>query len=178
VAGVALLSITVQHTQEILCMCHIYALAGVAGVNYALKPAYDYGVDGCFTPVTVRGNERVQGGVSLDFQAKATINWTVAQDDIVYDLDARAYNNIVSRGPEDTTLILILLCLPGAPDAWHGASADETVLRHCCYWHIFSGEMTENSSTKRIRIPTKNPLTPTSLLTLMEMEKRRRKGLL
>ena len=39
----------VQHTQETLCMSHIYALAGMAGVNYTVD-RYDYGVDGRFIP--------------------------------------------------------------------------------------------------------------------------------
>jgi hypothetical protein len=171
-------SITVQHTQETLCMCHINALAGVAGLNLGIRTTFDYGVDGFFAPVIIRNNERVQSGTQLDFQAKATINWTQAGENIVYDLDSRAYNNIVSRARDETTMILILLCLPREEAAWHGANAVETVLRHCCYWHLFFGEMTDNTSSKRIHIPCRNLLTPASLLILVEMEKQRRRGLL
>ena len=65
--------ITEQHTEESLCLAHIYALAGVAGVNYGIRKGYDYGVDGQFNEVITRGTRRVDSGFPLDFQAKATI---------------------------------------------------------------------------------------------------------
>src|SRR5690349_9243361 len=87
-----ILPITVQHTQESLCISHIYALAGMAGVNYKVD-RYDYGVDGQFTPVTVRGNRRVNSGFPLDFQAKASFDWERRNGCIVYDLEAKNYND-------------------------------------------------------------------------------------
>jgi len=126
-----ILPITVQHTQESLCMSHIYALAGMAGVNYKVD-RYDYGVDGQFTPVTVRGNRRVNSGFPLDFQAKASFDWERRNGCIVYDLEAKNYNDIASRTPEETTLILILLCLPRDRAEWHVAEEAGTTLKHCC----------------------------------------------
>src|SRR3954467_10982863 len=93
-----IVSITVQHTQETLCISHIYALAGMAGVNYTVD-RYDYGVDGRFIPVAIRNNRRVNSGYPLDFQAKATIDWERRNSCIVYDLEAKTYNDIVSRTP-------------------------------------------------------------------------------
>lgn len=40
-------------------MAHIYAVAGMAGVSHDLRSAHDYGVDGQFDPVIIRGNRRV-----------------------------------------------------------------------------------------------------------------------
>jgi hypothetical protein len=95
----------------------------------------------------------VPSGIPLDYQAKATSDWHVDGDHIVYDLEARAYNlwtllpgnystlidtynNIVSRTPAETTMILILLCLPQEIDQWHEATTDITSLRNCCYWYV------------------------------------------
>jgi hypothetical protein len=72
-------------------------------------------------------------GPPLDFQAKSTVNWELADDKIVYDLEAKTFNDIVSRTSSETTLILILLCLPKDQSGWHAASSSETILRHCCY---------------------------------------------
>jgi hypothetical protein len=144
------LSITEQHTEESLCFAHIYALAGVAGVNYSVKKTYDYGVDGQFTSVVNRGSRRVDTGFPLDFQAKATVDWQLVDGKVVYDLEAKTYNDLAQRTPAESTMILILLCLPNARDQWHEASCDETVLRHCCYWHMITGEPTSNSAKKRI----------------------------
>ena len=166
--------ITDQHTEESLCIAHIYALAGVAGVNYGIKKVYDYGVDGQFCEVVLRGNRRIDSGFPLDFQAKATVNWELEDDHIVYDLEAQTYNDLVSRTAAESTMILILLCLPPHRSDWHGTTYDETILRHCCYWYIITGEPTSNTSTKRIRVPRQNLLTPASLTGLLAAERQRR----
>ena len=168
--------ITEQHTEESLCFAHIYALAGVAGVNYSVKKTYDYGVDGQFSPVVNRGSRRVDTGFPLDFQAKATIDWELVNGQIVYDLEAKTYNDFAQRTPAESTMILILLCLPKDRTEWHGASLDETVMRHCCYWHTISGEPTQNTTKKRIYVPIENLLTPMRLNELLALERQRREN--
>jgi hypothetical protein len=88
--------ITEQHTEESLCFAHIYALAGVAGVNYSAN-RYDYGIDGHFIPVKKRGSRFIDTGFPLDYQAKATVNWELKDGKIVYDLEAKTYNDLVER---------------------------------------------------------------------------------
>ena len=168
--------ITLQHTQESLCLAHIYALAGVAGVNYTIGHVFDYGVDGQFKTVVERNSRKVDSGFPLDFQAKATINWELRNGSIVYDLEAKTYNDIVSRTPAETTLILILLCLPRDQALWHVAEEEVTSLRHCCYWHAFTGDLTDNENTKRIEIPVANRLTPAVLRDLLAYERTRRQS--
>mgnify|MGYP005821389005 CR=1 FL=1 len=168
--------ITEQHTEESLCLAHIYALAGVAGVNYGIRKVYDYGVDGQFNTVVSRGNRKVDSGFPLDFQAKATVDWELSDGHIVYDLEAKTYNDMVERSEAETTLMLILLCLPRNRAAWHGTSTQETIMRHCCYWHILEGGVTSNTSTKRIFIPQSQVLTPDVLNQLLAAERLRREG--
>lgn len=146
----------------------------MAGVIYEQTGSFDYGVDGRFQPVAMRGNRRVASGHTLEFQAKASINWELDNNQIIYDLEAKTYNDMVSRPPSETTLILILLCLPQDQVDWHASTATETTLRHCCYWHILTGEPTENTETKRIFIPSANILTPESLNGLLAAERSRR----
>ena len=165
--------ITEQHTEESLCFAHIYAVAGVAGVNYSAQ-RYDYGIDGKFNLVVNRGNKRIDSGYAVDYQAKATVNWELVDGDIVYDLEADTYNNFANRSAAEATMILILLCLPQDRDSWHGTACEETVLRHCCYWHTISGEPTPNTTKKRIFIPSVQILTPTSLNEILMLEKARR----
>jgi hypothetical protein len=150
-------------------------LAGVAGVNYSAS-RYDYGIDGTFNLVASRGNRRIDTGFSIDYQAKATVNWELVDGKIVYDLEADTYNNFANRTEAEATMILILLCLPKERSSWHSAAYDETVLRHCCYWHTISGESTPNASTKRIFIPVEQLLTPASLNQLLALERVRRES--
>jgi Domain of unknown function (DUF4365) len=173
-AGLSL-PITEQHTEESLCFAHIYAVAGVAGVNYSAQ-RYDYGIDGKFNLVVNRGNKRIDSGFAVDYQAKATVNWELVDGNIVYDLEAETYNNFANRSSAEATMILILLCLPKDRNSWHGTSCNETVLRHCCYWHAISGEPTSNTAKKRIFIPAEQLLTPTSLNQILALEKARRES--
>jgi hypothetical protein len=168
------LSITIQHTQESLCLAHIYAVAGMAGANYIIKSVYDYGVDGQFVPVTSRNGRRVSTGHPLDFQAKSSINWQMSGGNVVYDLEAKTYDDIVTRDVSETTLLLILLCLPRSPEEWHGATGSETIIRHCCYWKILEGDPCGRTSTMRISIPATNILTPAALRQLLADERTRR----
>jgi hypothetical protein len=168
------LSITVQHIQESLCRAHICALAGMAGVNHRAEHSHDYGVDGQFVSVVNRNGRRVVSGYPLDFQAKATVNWEIANGEIIYDLEVKAYNDMVSREPSETALILILLCLPKSQAEWHEATDSATTIRHCCYWYLPVGEASPNTSTKRIFIPEANLLTPDTLKALLAAERERR----
>jgi hypothetical protein len=171
------LPITVQHTQESLCLAHIYALAGMAGVNFGLRSIFDYGVDGQFSPIVVRQDgRRASSGYPLDFQAKATTDWELRGDTIVYDLEAKTYDDMVSRQTSETTLVLILLCLPRTQAEWHETTGSATTLRHCCYWQILQGEPCGNASTKRIFIPVANMLTADAVRALLAAERERRLG--
>jgi hypothetical protein len=167
--------ITEQHTEESLCFAHIYAIAGIAGVNYSAN-RYDYGIDGHFISVARRGMRLVDTGFPLDYQAKATIKWELKDGKIVYDVEAKNYNDFAHRTPAETTMILILLCLPKERRLWHASNCDETVLRHCCYWHTITGEPTENTDSKRIFIPSENLLTPAKLTELLALERARREN--
>ena len=52
------------------------------------------------------------------------------------------------------------------------------ILRHCCYWMKLSREPTDNDSTKRIRIPRSNLLTPDAVLAILETERDRWGGVM
>jgi hypothetical protein len=169
------LSITVSHTQEQLTRAHLYGLAGTAGVNLSIERSHDYGVDGAFHPVIVRGSRRVETGFPLQFQAKSSINWEHKDGHIVYDLATKNYNDLVTRSEEEVTLMLVLLALPKQTVDWHVAAGSETIMRKCCYWHVLTGAAkgTEDG-TVRIKIPDTHLLTPSSLNQLLDEEKERR----
>jgi hypothetical protein len=84
---------------------------------------------------------------------------------------------MVTRSPAQTTMILVLLCLPEQAVDWHAATPISTTLKNCCYWQLLEGAPVGNEkSKKRIRIPASQHLTPQSLLDLIEAETARRKA--
>jgi hypothetical protein len=153
---------------------HITAVAAMAGVNLAVSRR-DYGVDGHFREVQkLEDGSYSDAGISLDFQAKATVVFKIENEQVVYDLDAGAYNKMVSRGHHRTTLILILLCLPQSPSEWHLITPDGTLLKDRCYWHVLPpGPLTPNKSSVRIRIPIHQRFTPEALEGLLLLEQAR-----
>ena len=167
------MSITLQHKQEKLCMAHIKALAAMAGLNTSFHE-HDYGVDGTFRTVAARGRRLVDSGYAIDFQAKASTQWFEKEAHVVYDLEAKTYNDLATRSPAATTLILILLCLPQEQEDWHQMDMDSTRLKHFCYWYSVNGEETKNTDKKRILIPLGNRLTPDVLKELLNRERQRR----
>jgi hypothetical protein len=158
--------LTKEHIQEGLSRAFIHAMAARAGLICAESGTFDYGVDGTFRPVVIRNGKRYTSSSALDFQARSTINWEYDGKNIVYDLDADTFNDLLSR-TKGVSSILILLCLPSEDIRWLETTETETILRHCCYWFRPSGVPTSNTSTIRVRIPRENLLTPESLSILM-----------
>jgi hypothetical protein len=168
--------ITPQHAQECLSRAFVHAVGGSAGINFHLGNVFDYGFDGQFRPVALRGNRHVDSGFPVDFQLKATTDWKHVGDKVVYDVEAKTYNDLVGRDSAGVGAILILLCMPKDSANWVAFFEDELRLRHCCYWERLQGTPTSNTQTKRILIPRSNLLNATNLHQLLVDERVRRMG--
>jgi hypothetical protein len=161
--------LTDQHIAEALSRAYVRAIAGRAGLNLAIRE-YDYGVDGSFDEVVVRQNRRVESGFSLSFQLKASTQWQLEANHIIYDLEAKTYNDLILRRSIRMAVpcILILLALPADAEQWLICEESELRLKGACYWAYLSGNLSENRQSVRIRISQNQRLTPESLLTLIE----------
>src|SRR5687767_1656624 len=106
--------ITVHHSKELLCRSYLVALASRARQNILFGRELDYGVDGSFKHIEERGTRLHESGITLDFQAKASVNWLVDGNEVVYDLEKKTYNDLVSRSSmkRASPFYLILFCLP------------------------------------------------------------------
>ncbi|MDX2044090.1 MAG: DUF4365 domain-containing protein [Acidobacteriota bacterium] len=160
---------TQQHVEEWLSHAYVMAIAARAGVGIG-RPFQDYGVDGTFSKIQFFSGRRFETGVKIDFQLKASKNWKIEGESVVYDLEAKTYNDIVNRSLRirSTPLMLILLCLPQDSAQWLEQSEDHLIVRRCCYWSIFSGTATQNSHTARIRISRHQLFTPDVLMKLLD----------
>ena len=152
--------ITENHTKEALCRAYVQAIAGRAGINALIgKTEFDYGIDGTFSEVQVRieaGKERhFSCGFNWDFQLKCTVDWTIDGDQIVYDLEAKTFNDLAVRAstPGTTAAFLIVLCLPKNPDEWIDLDENQLILRKCGYWYRVTPPPTANKDAIRIRVP-------------------------
>jgi hypothetical protein len=163
--------ITTQHIQEDLSRAYVQAVAGMAGLLVSINGrSHDYGVDGTFHQVTLLKSRRVESGFNLDFQCKASIDWTRESTEVVYDLESQTYNDLIfrSRKTGATPLILILLCLPADQSVWLHFDETRMLLKECSYWHQLTGQETDNKNSRRIRIPRTQMLDPKALGELLE----------
>ena len=165
--------LTLQHTQECLSLAFIGALAGRAGVNLSVSRTHDYGVDGTLLHVEMRGTRRIESGFHVDFQLKSTKNWSYENGQVIYDLEAKTFNDLVGRDPAAVKCILVLLCLPSEESNWLDSSEEKMLLRNCCYWAHLQGPQTEAEQRKRIRIPRANLLTAEALRDILVDERER-----
>jgi hypothetical protein len=147
----------------------VIAVAARAGVNVE-TPQQDYGVDGTFSKIQFRDGRRRESGFKIDYQLKASKRWRFDGAEVVYDLEAKTYNDLVERGVREkgTPLILILLCLPEEAGQWLEQSEDRLVMRKCCYWDWLTGTPTLNTRTVTIRIPRQQLFTPDALTDLFD----------
>lgn len=161
--------ITIQHRQEQLSRAYVHAVAAHAG-HIFLPADVDYGIDGSLRQVKNRHGRRFESGYSIDLQLKATINWSIDGDHVVYDLEAKTYNDLIDRFSERraTQMLLVVLCLPPDENDWLNVSQEQLILKNCCYWCKLDGPPTDNTQTKRIRIPSANILSPDVVVSLLD----------
>lgn len=154
-----------QSIEKQLSLAHVQAVAAQAGVSMSYFNL-DYGFDGTFRSVrNNRGTRLVTQGFGLDFQLKASINYTMEPEYIVYDLEAKTYNDLIDRrfGNRRIPCILLLKTLPSRQDTWLTANEDALILGGGCYWASLTGTFTTNTKTVRIRISREQLFSPMSL---------------
>ena len=161
--------LTIPHCKESLSRAYVTAVVGRSRNNLIWGREYDYGVDGSVRSLEQRGNRIRETGLGFDFQSKSTTDWEEEGAEIVYDLEANAYNDLVERaGTGALPFLLILLCLTKDDLTWLDVSGDRLTLQKCAYWCQLDGALTDNVATKRIRIPSGNILTPDSVVAILQ----------
>lgn len=142
---------------EGLSRAYIDAIAARAGVSTCV-PRNDFGVDVFVSKITRQrdGRRTDVPNSPVPLQLKASTLWTVREAMIVYDLEAKTYNDLVSNDDH----ILIFMCLPPDPEEWLDQDEDGLQLHKCCYyWRPSDGTETTNTATKRIFIPRRQLFT-------------------
>lgn len=163
-------NITEEHIKEGISRGYIESLINYAGYN-TYRESNDYGFDGGFSEVMIRGNRRVSNGFKVDYQLKSSSNITINNGYVIYDLEVKNYNDLVDPNV-GTPRILFLYHLPKDFNQYISVSQDQTLFKHCAYWCSLKNEQpTTNKEKKRIRIPVSNIVTRDSIINIMAMAK-------
>jgi len=160
--------LTIPHCKESLSRAYVTAVVGRARHKVNWNSEFDYGVDGYVRIIEKRGPRHYETGLGFDFQTKTTTDWTLDNGRIVYDLEADAYNDLVSRaGKGGLPFLLILLCIPHNDASWLEVSPDRLVIQKCAYWLQLDGVLTQNIESKRVGIPIANVFSPASVVQIL-----------
>jgi hypothetical protein len=157
---------------QALNRAYVRAIAAKAGA-VVIEPEDDFGTDMAFTKVTRRKNGRltVTKSIIVPFQLKASKDWAFRGDKVIYDLEAKNYNDLVD---ESSLSVLIVMCLPSTFDEWLYQDEECLRLHRCCYyWQPSDHVETPNDSTVRIVIPRSQIFTPEALTALLDQAQAR-----
>lgn len=150
------------HIMERLSVAYVRAVAAKAGACLYFTDGSEYGTDGILQEIREFPNGKyAPSGYMISVQIKATTRCIRNEDQIVYDLEADAYNKIVTN--EGVPIILVVFSVPTNSDDWISIDELSLTVRECCYWSVLSGNPTSNSSSKRITIPRRNLFTADSV---------------
>jgi hypothetical protein len=164
--------ITEEHKKESLSRAFVQAVAAKAHLSVRINDrSHDYGIDGAFHKIAIINNKRVEQGLALEFQLKATTDFTKNDESVKYALDVNAFNMLANRmtQPYVTPAILILLCLPKDPNKWFSLSEDELILKNCCYWTCIDKNHSSNTRSVTIEISRKQLLSPNEIKRLFSL---------
>ena len=158
----------VQTIEELISVSYVSAI--IARSGYAPNSiSEDFGIDLEVRNISSYENKRIDMGAFLSLQLKASVNWSLEDDYVVYDMESDAFNRLVFRRDKSSLpCALVLCCLPKDQSLWMAVCEDELTIKKCCYYYFVEGPESSNSSSKRIRIPRSQLLTPESLLSLKE----------
>lgn len=98
-----------QTIEELISMSYVSAVIASSGFS-PNTVAKDYGVDLEVRRIDTFGGKKIDLGVMLEFQLKASINWVADDSHIIFDLEADAYNRLVIRRDNSSIPCALVLC--------------------------------------------------------------------
>lgn len=151
------------------CFQAIIAKAGLCGQKIPNED--DYGVD-YFIRTLVKINGKLSAGaIVLEVQLKSTVKWEAKENNILYRLRVKNYNNMVHRNiSKSTPIILLLMCLDRNQNDWCSITESNIVFQKSIYWHKFNESVISSldpDSSILISIPTSQLLTADALKELV-----------
>lgn len=119
------------------------------------------------------GPKNPHGVVSpvIDVQMKSTSLLNYKDDHLIYDLDVETHNHLADPARHLPALLLVV-AIPKEPKNWVAASSTTLALSHQGLWFELSGQPQSSNRTRvRLKIPTKNLLTPEAVNSLLDRVK-------
>ena len=134
--------------QEQLSWAYVRAAVFSTGFNLSIPAVDDHGIDGTiqfYQPSRKR----------VDFQLKSTTRYSIRNGNIIYDLRAENYNQLIDT--TDNPQVLILFVMSANSKLWVSQDQYEMCLRKAAYWVSLMGrQRSDNLETVRVEVPLAN----------------------
>ncbi|ELH5152267.1 DUF4365 domain-containing protein [Vibrio cholerae] len=156
--------------KELLSRAYVSAIAAQVGFRSAIPDVDDDSVD-----LILKGRGFTSGirNPQLEIQLKCTAKNNGCSDYFSYQLPIKNYNDLRAENLLCPRYLFVLV-VPTDTNGWLVHENDHMKVKHCCYWYSLSDlEPTGNDTSVTIKIPRKNLLTASSMLSLMELASQR-----
>lgn len=150
--------------KEQFSIAYARAVIAVAGFNvYRL----DIDEDSVDLGVAATGDRDLPRSPKLDIQLKCTADDVVREDNVVFPLKRKNYDDL--RKESLTPQILLVVTVPAEVTDWLKQSEEEILLRRCGYWcSLLGAPATTNEYSVTVTLPRNQQFTPEALRQLMQ----------
>ncbi len=149
-----------SHKMERLSVAYVSAITAKAGIKLSGLEAREYGIDGYMQRIRkLKNGKYKETGHLLPIQIKSTTTSDLKGDDVVYGMEADAYNKLIDTLKDDLPTVLILFRIPKDEHEWLINDEEKLLLKNCCYW-VYIPDGKSVKSKKRIFIPRSQIFTP------------------
>lgn len=150
---------TENDRKDQLGMAALRMVGSVAGYMVNEIPQ-DYGIDFGIHKVGYRGARRLDLGAVFYVQLKTSERPDVVGSEVVYDLEVKTFNDMVTMNKEgDKPLVLVLMALKGDSSSSLDVRHNEISVGNSLYWYRTDAtDLSTNTGTVRIKIPVTQKL--------------------
>lgn len=143
---------TENEQKQQLSVAYVHAVAAKAGYTCQVQEVDIDSVDVVISASGKVHDRSVIRSPRLDVQLKATSAVPIKENDMVFPLPRKNYDDL--RTKRLVPIILVVLVLPKDPEQWLETSDDCMISRRCAYWTSLSGmPETRNARTVSISLP-------------------------
>ena len=140
-----------------LSFSYLHAVVSKAGGGCVQtgKTEDDMGIDAKISFKGEFSRKPLYSAFNIDVQLKSSRQKLAESDEnISYSLKKKQYDKYTSRSSHES--ILVLFCLPDAPELWLAHSEEELILRKCAYWTSLKGAPPCKNDSITIHFPKRN----------------------
>ncbi len=158
--------LTENKIKEELNLAYVLSVAASKKFSTEITRVDSDSVDATIKYNGYMSTESILHSPEIKLQLKATSGANIVNNEIVFPLPIKNYNDLRLRSTSPR--LLVILCLPENSEDWLQHSHDELIIKKCCHYLNLNGfPETENTTSVTVKIPLTNIFSPDTIYDLM-----------